>query len=208
MIRYESTRARPVVSREEGAIVGKFDDFQFDIRTWSIYGYRLRSSSMFGRAGGIQADDLDQVGRDVVFITSETRVEWSGGSRNPEDGRAWASRYLGTKVISRDGTALGEIDDLVFCARTDTLVGLILSGERIVQLGRHVATGSAAVVIEDASFAVPLPAEEDIENPTRWWNNVRKVFSKKDKLAAEAQGEPTADGEAAPEAEPAPGAEE
>jgi uncharacterized protein YrrD len=182
MIRYETTRARPVVSREEGAIVGKFDDFQFDIRTWSIYGYRLRSSSMFGRAGGVLADDLDQVGRDVVFITSEARVEWTGGARNPEDGRAWASRYLGTKVISRDGTALGEVDDLVFCARTDALVALILSGERIVELGRHVATGSAAVVIEDASFAVLLPeAEEDHENPTNWWASVRKVFSKKDK---------------------------
>lgn len=181
MIRYESTRSRPVVSREEGAIVGKFDDFQFDIRTWSIYGYRLRATSMFGRAGGILAEDLDQVGRDVVFITSEARVEWTGGSRNPEDGRAWASRYLGTKVISRDGTAMGEVDDLVFCARTDTLVALILSGERIVELSRNVATGSAAVVIEDASLAVPLPEEADHENPTGWWNNVRKVFVKKGK---------------------------
>jgi uncharacterized protein YrrD len=181
MIRYETTRARPVVSREEGAIVGKFDDFQFDIRSWSIYGYRLRSSSMFGRAGGILAEDLDQIGRDVVFISSEERVEWSGGSRNPEDGRAWASRYLGTKVISRDGTALGEVDDLVFCARTDKLVALILSGERIIELDRHVATGSAAVVIEDISHAVPLPSEVDVENPTRWWENVRKVFGKKGK---------------------------
>jgi uncharacterized protein YrrD len=189
MIRYETTRARPVVSREEGAIVGKFDDFQFDIRTWGIYGYRLRSSSMFGRAGGILAEDLDQVGRDVVFISSEERVEWSGGSRNPEDGRAWASRYLGTKVISRDGTALGEVDDLVFCARTDKLVALILSGERIVELDRHVATGSAAVVIEDASHAIPLPSEAESENPARWWENARKVFRKKDKAAADATAE-------------------
>ncbi len=179
MIRYETTRSRPVVSREEGAIVGKFDDFQFDIRSWSIYGYRLRSTSMFGRAGGILAEDLNQVGRDVVFITSEQRVQWTGGCRNPEDGRAWASRYLGTKVISRDGTAMGEVDDLVFCARSDALVALVLSGERIVELGRHVATGSAAVVIEDASLAVPLPEEDDHENPTGWWNNVRTVFRKK-----------------------------
>ncbi len=189
MIRYESTRARPVVSRMEGAIVGKFDDFQFDIRTWGIYGYRLRSSSMFGRAGGILAEDLDQVGRDVVFITSEDRVQWTGGSRNPEDGRAWASRYLGTKVISRDGTALGEVDDLVFCARDDTLVALILSGERIVELGRHVATGSAAVVIEDASYAVPIPSEEDHENPTGWWDSVRKAFSNKSGPADEDEQE-------------------
>lgn len=185
MIRYETTRARPVVSREEGAIVGKFDDFQFDIRTWRIYGYRLRSTSMFGRAGGIEADDLDQVGRDVVFISSEQRIQWSGASRNSEDGRAWASRYLGTKVISRDGTSMGEVDDLVFCARTDTLVALILSGERIVELDRHVATGSAAVVIEDASFAVALPEHEDHENPTNWWNGVRGVFRKKGKAGTD-----------------------
>jgi uncharacterized protein YrrD len=192
MIRYENTRARPVVSREEGAIVGKFDDFQFDIRTWKIYGYRLRATSMFGRAGGIEAEDLDQVGRDVVFITSEERVQWSGASRNPEDGRAWASRYLGTKVISRDGTSMGEVDDLVFCARTDALVALVLSGERIIELGRHVATGSAAVVIEDASFAVALPEDNDEENPTNWWNSVRKVFSKTPRHQGEAGEAPEA----------------
>lgn len=176
MIRYETTRSRPVVSLEEGAIVGKFDDFQFDIRSWRIFGYRLRANTMFGRAGGIQADDLDKVGRDVVFISSEERVEWSGGARNPEDGRAWASRYLGTKVISRDGTALGEVDDLVFCPADDRLVALVLSGERIVELGPHVATGSAAVVIEDASFAVPLP-DDDPESPTNWWERVRTAVT-------------------------------
>lgn len=175
MIRYETTRSRPVVSRQEGAIVGKFDDFQFDIRSWRIYGYRLRANTMFGRAGGVRADDLDQVGRDVVFISSEERVEWSGGTRNAEDGRAWASRYLGTKVISRDGTSMGEVDDLVFDPSADRLVAIVLSGERIVELGKHVATGSAAVVIEDATFAVPLP-DDDPESPTNWWERVRGAF--------------------------------
>jgi uncharacterized protein YrrD len=194
MIRYESTRSRPVVSRAEGAIVGKFDDFQFDIRSWRIYGYRLRANTMFGRAGGIQADDLDQVGRDVVFISSEERVEWSGGTRNAEDGRAWASRYLGTKVISRDGTSLGEVDDLVFDPRDDKLVALILSGERIVELGKHVATGSAAVVIEDASFAVAVP-EDDPESPTNWWERVRGTFSGRGGQAAHSTpGDDKADG--------------
>jgi len=185
MIRYESTRARPVISRQEGAIVGKFDDFQFDIRSWQVYGYRLRSTKMFGRAGGIRAEDLDLVGRDVVFIISEDRVQWTGGSRNPAAGRAWASRYLGTKVISRDGTAMGEVDDIVFDASSDRVVALVLSGERVVELGRHVATGSAAVVIEEASYAVPLP-EEDVESPTGWWERARGAFRSKGRSAAEA----------------------
>ncbi len=179
MNRYEETRGKPVVSRAEGAIVGKFDDFQFALKGWKIFGYRLRSTSMFGKAGGISADELDQVGTDVVFIGSRDQVEWSGGGRNSEDGRAWASRYLGTKIISRDGTSLGEVEDLLFDPGERRVAAVVLTGERVVELGHHIHTGAAAVVLEDASAAMPLVQEEDEEAPTDWWSRVRETWSGK-----------------------------
>ena len=179
MIRFEDTRGKPVISRKEGANVAKFDDFQFDLRSWEIFGYRLRSVRMFGKAGGVAATELDQVGRDVVFIASQDQVEWSGGTRNPADGRAWASRYLGTRVISRDGTSLGEVEDLVFDPTSDRVLAIIITGNRIVRLEDNVATGSAAVVLESADLAVPFPEDDDHEAPSAWWSRVSQAMSRK-----------------------------
>jgi uncharacterized protein YrrD len=169
MHRFEATRGRQVVTLAEGAIVGKFDDFQFDIRTRRIFGYRLKSLHVFGRAGGVPAAELDKIGRDVVFIRAEGAVVWSGATRNAEDGRAWASRYLGTKVLSRDGSALGEVHDLVFDAGAHLLRAVILADGRLSLLDERVSTGPAAVVLEDEGCAVPLVEAEEGEDPALWW---------------------------------------
>ncbi|MBN1337107.1 MAG: PRC-barrel domain-containing protein [Deltaproteobacteria bacterium] len=175
MHRYEATRGRQVVTLEEGAMIGKFDDFQFDIRTWRIFGYRLKPLHVFGRAGGVAAEDLDKVGRDVVFIRAESQVVWSGAARNPEEGRAWASRYLGSKVLSRDGTALGTVGDLMFDDATHALCGLILSDGRLVLLDERVSTGPAAVVLEDDRCAVPLLDPQENEDPDHWWARMEEA---------------------------------
>lgn len=180
MNRLEESRGKPVVTRREGAIAAKFDDFQFDLRTWEIYGYRLRATSMFGKAGGIQAGDLDQVGRDVAFVGSADQVEWTGGGRNAEDGRAWASRYLGTRVISRDGASLGEVEDLVFEPGASRVVAVILTGERIALLDDSVATGSAAVVLENEDLAHALPKDRHGEMPASWWARVQRALQGED----------------------------
>jgi len=175
MQRYEATRGRQVVTLREGAIVGKLDDFQFDIRTWRIFGYRLKSLHVFGRAGGVAAADLEKVGRDVVFVSAESKVVWSGAARNPEEGRAWASRYLGTKVLSRDGTDLGVVEDLLFDPTAHALVAVVLADGRLALLGEHVSTGPAAVVLEDTRFAVPLIDAEEGEDPELWWARMEQA---------------------------------
>jgi uncharacterized protein YrrD len=160
MISFRKAHGLQVVAKKEGAIVGRFDDFQFDLATRSIYGYRIKGTGMFAKAGGVAANALDQIGRDVAFVGEEASVEWSGGGRNVEDGRAWASQYRGTRVMSRNGVSLGTVEDFVFDPGADMVMGLVLDGERIVELGPAVATGPAAVIIEDASMLQNLPAEE------------------------------------------------
>lgn len=172
MNRFDESRGKTVVSRSEGANVGKFDDFQFDLRTWEVYGYRLKPNNVFGKAGGVAAEKLDRVGRDVAFVNTEADVEWTGGGRNTEDGRSWASAYVGTKVISRDGTSMGEVEDLVFDPQARRLLAVILNDNRIALVGEKVATGSAAVVLESAGAAAPLTPREKGEAPTSWWERV------------------------------------
>jgi uncharacterized protein YrrD len=172
MIRFEESRGRPVVTRKEGAIIGKLEDFQFDLKNWLVYGYLLRSTSLFRKSGGVRAEDLDQVGRDVAFIRSESQVEWIGGTRNTEDGRSWASRYLGIKAISRDGAALGSVEDLVFHPGDRRVVAVVLTGNRIARLDERVSTGSAAVVLAGEEVAVALPEGQVDESPEAWWHRV------------------------------------
>jgi uncharacterized protein YrrD len=172
MIRFAESRGRPVVTRKEGAIIGKLDDFQFDLKSWQIYGYLLRSQSLFRKAGGVRSEDLDQVGRDVAFIRSESQVEWIGGTRNSEDGGGWGSRYLQTKAISRDGAAIGAVEDLVYQPADRRVLAVILTGNRIALLDERVSTGAAAVVLASESVAVAMPEVIEGETPEDWWRHV------------------------------------
>ena len=172
MNRFEESRGKGVIARNEGANVGTFDDFQFDLRSWEIFGYRIKPHNVFGKAGGVSSTKLDLVGRDVAFVQAETDVEWTGGGRNSEDGRSWASSYLGTKVISRDGTSLGEVVDILFEPASRKVLAIVLNDDRIALLNDRVATGSAAVVLENAAVAFSFPAREKGETMAAWWERV------------------------------------
>ena len=108
MVTHRTSSGLPVVTLSEGAIVGKLDDFQFDLSSRRIYGFRVRGSGVWSKYGGVEASKLERIGKDVVFVTSEADVEWrAGGTRHAEEGRAWASQYRGIRVMSRSGAAMG-----------------------------------------------------------------------------------------------------
>ena len=171
MISFRKAQGLVVVARQEGAIVGKFDDFQFDLTSRQIYGYRVKGSGMFAKAGGVRGERLDHIGRDVAFVQSEEDIEWTGGARNAEDGRAWASQYRGTKVMSRAGVSLGTLDDFVFDPAGDRLVALVLDGHRMVEADDSVATGPAAVIIENPEN---IQLVEPQEQGQEWYHRFTK----------------------------------
>ena len=138
-----------VVSLEEGAIVGKLDDFQFDLETRRIYGWRLKGHGVFAKAGGVRAADLVLVGRDVALVRAESCVEWADARPNVVDGRAWASAYRGTQAITRRGASLGAVQDFVVDRAGNEVTGFILPGDRLLPLDDGVNTGPDAVIVED-----------------------------------------------------------
>lgn len=162
---------------EEGALIGKLDDLQFDLEDGRIYGYRLkRGQGVFSATGGVHASAVTRLGRDLIFVTAEADVEWTGEKRNIEDGRAWASRYRKTRVISRRGAALGLIEDFLLEGEPTRVVGLLLDGNRLVRLDGRIALGRDAVVLDDPSVAISLPTP-DADNPA-WFSRVRDLFSR------------------------------
>lgn len=158
------------MSEEEGAVLGKLDDFQFDLTDHTIYGYRIKGAGMFSKSGGIPADRLTKVGRDVVFVSSEHDIQWTTAGRHAEEGRAWATQYAGTKAMSRRGTALGEVDDYVFDPVADKVLALYLDHNRVAELNAAAATGSAAVILDDGAVR-DVPGE--MSEPRTWWSRFR-----------------------------------
>lgn len=163
-----------VATLEEGAFIGRLEDFQFDLESHRIYGWRLKASGMFGRAGGVRADALKLVGRDLAYVTSESAVEWSGGRSAAVDGRSWASSYKGTQAITRRGRSLGAVQDFVIDRGGDHITGLLLHGGLLLPLDGRVQTGPAAIIVEDPQVVVELPEDENDE-PTGWWERVTRA---------------------------------
>lgn len=199
LITYRKSHGLPVVTLLEGAMVGKLDDFQFDLSTRRIYGYRLRGSGVFSRSGGVAAAKLQRIGRDVAFVGEEAEIEWKSGSgRHNQEGRAWASQYRGIRVMSRSGALLGAVEDFVFDPVADQVVALFVDNNRVVDLDDDVATGPAAVIVDDPASLRELPPEDRAAE--EWWKRLKRKNKAEDKVALPAP--------AAPPPEPAAPADE
>ena len=169
-----------VATREEGALVGRLDDFQFDLESHRVYGWRLKGSGMFGKSGGVRAAEVELVGRDIAIIRTERAVEWTSGKPAAVGGRAWASTYRGTTAITRRGRSLGAVQDFVIDRAGQQVTGLLLHGGLLVPLDGRVNTGPAAIIVESSDVVVELPEDESDER-TAWWDRLREAVVKKEK---------------------------
>ncbi len=158
-----------IISLKEGAAVGRLDDFQFDLESWKIYGWRLKGLGVFARAGGVTPDRLKLIGRDVAFVESEQDIEWSGGRPNQARDRAWASAYNGMSVMSRRGSMMGAVQDFVIDVAGDAVTGLILHGNRLLVLNEDVQTGPDVIIARTSDVVVALP---EGEQKASWWRRM------------------------------------
>ncbi len=165
-----------VASIQEGAFVGRLDDFVFDLETHRIYGWRLKGTGVFGRAGGVSAEDLLLVGRDVALIRTDAAVEWSNARVGLVDGRSWASGYRGTQAVSRRGRSLGAVQDFVIDRQGNQVTGLLLHGGLLLPLDGRVSTGPAAVIAMSEDIVVEMPEDEGGEQRVDWWNRLASAI--------------------------------
>ena len=168
-----------VATLSEGAIVGRLDDFLFDLETHQIYGWRLKGSGMFSKPGGVPADELVLVGRDLALIRTEEAVEWAGGRISAVDGRAWASSYRSTQAVSRRGRALGAVQDFVLDRQGTQVTGLLLHGGLLLPLDGRVSTGPAAVIAESDDLVVEMPEDDTGGQQVAWWARLTSAIGRK-----------------------------
>lgn len=163
---FRKTQNLPVVSLAEGAILGRLDDFQFDLETGRIFGYRVRGQGVWARIGGVPAALLTRYGRDVVFVTDESALRWGTLSRGAEPGRAWATLYRGVAVRTRRGQAVGTVQDFLIEAEPAAVRALVLDRHRLLPFDEGVALGRDSVVVPDTA---PLLDAGDEEEITETW---------------------------------------
>jgi sporulation protein YlmC with PRC-barrel domain len=167
MMRFKSAQALQVATLAEGSLVGRLDDFQFALDSGRVFGFRF-SKGMFGRIGGAPAEALKLLGKELAYVADEGAIDWSGVARQPVEGRAWAVDYRGTKVMTRRGETVGTVEDVVLALDPARLTGLLLDGERIVELGDAVSLGRDAVVVADPTVPRALEVEDT------WWRRLRQ----------------------------------
>jgi len=164
---WKHAQSLQLATLDEGAVIGRLDDFQFDLETRRIYGWRVRGSGVFAKTGGVRSADLVLIGQDLAFVRAGDCVEWSGGTTDPAPGRAWASTYKGTRVIVRRGSDLGSVQDYLLNRAGGAVTGIVLGAEGVVTFDERVRVGSGSVILRDAQQVTPLHEEK-----ARWWERL------------------------------------
>jgi len=135
----------PVVSIESGEDVAEVRDVVYDGEAHRLVGFTLNKRGFFaGRMKSVLGDDsVAAIGPDAVMIESASAIEEQGAGPEPLNHLGAARLVLGNRVLSADGSDLGEV------------VAVILStGERPEAVGYELKSPSHA----DTSF-VPISAQ-------------------------------------------------
>jgi sporulation protein YlmC with PRC-barrel domain len=111
---------------------------------------RRIAAIVIGRGKKAQLVDWEQLsgfGPDAVMVADE------GALRPPADDRERAAtegklELVGKRALSEGGTELGKLDDLTFDTGTGALEELLI-GDRRVQAGALMGSGSYAAVLDD-----------------------------------------------------------
>ncbi len=182
-----------VITLEEGVIIARLEDFQFDLEDHHIFGFSLKVPGMFSRMGRVKASSLVLIGQDVTLVSSQQDVHWTQDKKSRDKGRAWASQYLGVNAVTRRGRSLGAVQDYVIDGDGRRVTGLVLHGGRLLPLVEtHVSTGPAAIIVPDEALVVDMPEDPDPNDEVGFWKRVRdslKVGRRKQLAEGEEEGE-------------------
>jgi len=142
MIRLTQLVGQRVLTREGSQLVGAVHRVLLDPGRGMIIAAQLQAP-----VGGHSILDwaiVESVGRDGVVV-SEARTREPEGEREQQliDGRL---ELFGKSVLTEDGTALGEIEDIELDEVSGRVVRLHLP-DQVLPLGRFVAVGPDVVII-------------------------------------------------------------
>jgi uncharacterized protein YrrD len=101
----------PVVSIASGEDVAEIRDVVYDGEAHRLVGFTLNKRGMFaGRSKALlEAGSVAAIGPDAVMIATESAIDEKGDSSAGLDDLAGARSVIGNRVLSADGSDLGEV---------------------------------------------------------------------------------------------------
>ena len=163
-----------VATLAEGALVGRLDDFMFDLETHQIYGWRSRARACFPRPVACRPTSL-VLGARCGPDSKEEAAEWSGGRIS------WSTVARGQCLPrhpgERRGRALGAVQDFVIDREGNQVTGVLLHGGLLLPLDGRVSTGPAAIIAESDDLVVEMPDEDaSAGEQVAWWNRLTSAI--------------------------------
>jgi len=147
---FKRSAGRKVLSRSSATELGSVSHLLVDAQQRRI------AAIVIGRgkkARLVEWEQLSGFGPDAVMVVDE------GSLRPPADDRERAAtegklELVGKRALSEGGTELGKLDDVTFDTDTGALEELLI-GDRRVQAGALMGSGSYAAVLDDSQDASP-----------------------------------------------------
>lgn len=108
-----------VLTIEQGKKVEDVDDLIYDPSSQKVVALLVSGGGIFSEAKVIPFNQIKSIGKDAVIVQSEDVLENASQMGKKVASIAGDGIYLSkTKVITKEGTNLGEIDDIFFDSQT------------------------------------------------------------------------------------------
>jgi sporulation protein YlmC with PRC-barrel domain len=163
---------KPVVSIEQGRVIGKVADFYFDPLDGAVKLLEIDIaaggglSRLSGRRGFIRRADIRGMGPDAVTVTSDTAPV----SRDAVSAETWATRSakatMGESVVTERGKKVGQVGDFGLDNETMRVTSLEIKRgggglgalvgagpePKVAPLGPAIKLGGNVVILEESAL--------------------------------------------------------
>jgi uncharacterized protein YrrD len=141
---FTSAIGRKVVDSATADDVGEIKAFVVDQTGRQITG--LQVAGRHRNAPGVDWDDVDSFGDDVVLIASQSAVHEPTEERTTDMVKGDV-HYIGTRILTVEGVELGHVKDVHFDTDSGEVIALMSDSGR-VEAARIRSLGTYAAVVE------------------------------------------------------------
>ncbi len=139
-IRYQKLKGMEVLANKEGRLLGSVRRLQIDSKKKTAIGLVFKGKLMSGEHWA-RVSAVERVGEDVVFLSAMKAV------REDEPKGRDVKDLFGLPVNTMDGKRLGALDDVVLDADSWNMVGIVMEGIGVVEIGPDAVIGEDTILL-------------------------------------------------------------
>lgn len=139
-----------IISEVEGAYLGNISQVYINPETKKISSITYKSNRLFASSSFIPADLITRIGRDVIFVQSETNARELSGTSKPSGQEI--KTFLGHRITTTNGRFLGNLADLEFDGETHAIKVILFTDGSCLPVSSHEVKFGEDEIIVPASI--------------------------------------------------------